>query len=133
MEPWGTPGFTFFHVEIYSLRTTRCFLSFKTWRGLVNFLVWYFKLVWKWYHHTTAYSNAFEISRKTLLTLRPSSSKEPYISWVTDNSWLMQESLVLKPNWVKEMSLLSIKNWNNSLNNNLSRIFPKIGSSDTGR
>ena len=44
----------------------------------------------------------------------------------------MQESPGLKPDWLREMSLFSIKNWNNLLNINLSRVLPQIGSSDTG-
>ena len=45
----------------------------------------------------------------------------------------MQVSPGLKPNLLEEMSLFSMKNWNISLNINLSRIFPQIGCSDTGR
>ena len=44
----------------------------------------------------------------------------------------MHESLDLKPDWLEEISLFSIKYSNISLNNNLPRIFPQIGSSNTG-
>ena len=49
------------------------------------------------------------------------------------HGWLMQEPPGLKPDWLEEMSLLSIKISSNSLNINLSRIFPQIDSSDTER
>ena len=48
----------------------------------------------------------------------------------------MQESSSLKPYLLEEMSFqdwISIKNSIISLNINLSRIFPQIGSSATGR
>ena len=103
MEIWGTPALTFFHVENYPLRTTRCFLSFKS--SLKNLLKsipfskfskfpdMRFWVSLKMIPSCHTLSNAFEISRKTILTSRPS-SKELYVSWVIDNSWLMQESLV---------------------------------------
>ena len=47
-------------------------------------------------------SNAFDISRKTLLTSNPSSS-DLYISRVIDKSWLTQESPGLKPDWFCEI------------------------------
>ena len=78
------------------------------------------------------FSNVYKMSSKTLLTSRPS-SKEMFIPWVIDNSWLMQESPGLIPDWLEEMSLFSIKNSNISLNINLSRIFPEIDTSDNGR
>ena len=49
------------------------------------------------------------------------------------HGWLMQEPPGLKPDWLEEMSLLSIKISSNSLNINLSRIFPQKDSSDTER
>ena len=52
------------------------------------------------------------MSKKTLLTPNPL-SKDVKISWVIDNSWLMQES----PGW-KPISL--------------SNILPQIGSKETG-
>ena len=133
MEPWGTPALTFFHEKNCPLRTTHCFLSFKKLRkGCSKFPDMPFWVNWKTIPSCHTLSNAFEILRKTLLTSRPS-SKELYISWVIDKSWLIQESPGLKPDWMEEISLFSIKNSNISLNINLSRIFPHIGSSDTGR
>ena len=133
MEPWGTPVLTFFHVENCPLRTTLCFLCFK--KSSKRFSKFPDLSIWvslKMIPSCYILSNAFEISRKTLLTSRRS-SKELYISWVIDNSWLMQETPGLKPDWLEEMSLFSIKKSNISLNINLSRIFPQIGGSDTGR
>ena len=72
-------------------------------------------------------SNAFDISKKTLLTSSPT-SKDLYVSWVIDNSWLMQEL----PGFDK-ISLFSIKKLNILLNSNLSRIFLQIGNNDTER
>ena len=43
-----------------------------------------------------AVMNAFDISRKTFLTLHPSPANL-YISGVIDKSWLRQESPGLKP------------------------------------
>ena len=132
MEPWGTPALTFFTVENCSLRITRCFLSFKKSRKRFSkFPDMPFWVSLKMIPSCQTLSNAFEISRNTRVTSRPS-SKELYISWVIDKSWLIQESPCLKPDWLAEISLFSIKNSNISLNINLSRIFPHIGSSDTG-
>ena len=133
MEPWGTPALTFFDVENRPLRATHCFLSFK--KSPKRFSKYPDMPFWvslKMIPPFHTLPNAFEISRKTLVTSRPS-SKELYVSWVIDNSWLMQESPGLKADWPEEISLFSIKNSNISLNINLSRIFPQIGSSDTGR
>ena len=76
-------------------------------------------------------SNAFDISRKTLLSSSPTYIQ--YISWVIDNSWLMPESPGLKLDWFDEISLFSIKKLNVSLNINLLRIFPQISNNDTER
>ena len=45
----------------------------------------------------------------------------------------MQESSGLKPDRFDEISLFSIKNLNNLLNSNLSRIFSQTGNNDTRR
>ena len=133
MEPWGTPALTFFHVENCPLRTTRCFLLFKKWRKrLSKFPDMSFWVSLKMIPSCHILSNAFEISRNTLLTSRPS-SKELYLSWVINNSWLIQESPRSKPAWLVKISQFSIKNSNISLNINLSRIFPNIFSSDIRR
>ena len=133
MEPWGSPVLTFFHVKKYKLKTTRCFPSFKNLRkrfSKFTYMRFWVSLKMIPLYHTI--SNAFETSRKRFLTSM-SSSRKLYISWVKDNSWLMQESPHLKSDWLEEMSLFSIKNSDISLNINLSRIFPQIGSSDTRR
>ena len=46
--------------------------------------------------------------KKTLLTSN-SLSKGVKISWVIDNSWLMQEPPSWKPDWFLEMSLSAEK------------------------
>ena len=51
-------------------------------------------------------SRALDMSKKTLLTFNPL-SKDAKISWVIDNSWLIQESPGWKPNWFLEMNLIS--------------------------
>ena len=53
-------------------------------------------------------SKALDMSKKTLLTSHPL-SKDEQISWVIDNSWLMQESPGWQPDWFLEMSLLPVK------------------------
>ena len=127
MEAWGTPTLIFLHVENCPLRTYP--KSRKRFSKLPDMPFWIsLKIMPSCY----TLSNTSEISRKTLLTLRPL-SKEPYILWVIDNSWLMQESPILNPDWLEEMSLFSLRNWNISLNIDLSSIFPQICSSDTGR
>ena len=45
------------------------------------------------------------MSKKILLTSNPL-SKDVKISWIIDNSWLIQESLGWKPDQFLEMSLL---------------------------
>ena len=53
-------------------------------------------------------SKALDMSKKALLTFDPL-SKDVEISWVIDNSWLMQESPSWKRDWFLEMSLLAEK------------------------
>ena len=48
------------------------------------------------------------MSKKTLLTSNRL-SKGVKISWLIDNSWLMQESPGWKPDWFLEISLLAEK------------------------
>ena len=128
MEPWCTLALAFFHAENCLLRITCCFFHLK--RHPIPYIQFWVSLKMIPSCHTL--SNTFEILSNTLLNLRPS-SKELYISWLIDNSWLIQESPGLKPDWQEEISLFSIKNLSISLNINLSRFFPHIGSSDTGR
>ena len=49
-----------------------------------------------------------DMSKKTLLTSN-SLSQDVKISWVIDNSWLLQESSGWKSDWFLEMSLLAEK------------------------
>ena len=49
-----------------------------------------------------------DMSKKTLLTSNPL-SQDVKISWVIDNSWLLQESSGWKSDWFLEMSLLAEK------------------------
>ena len=126
MEPWGTPALKFFHVENYPLRIARCFLSFKkSHERFRKFPDLPFSISLKMIPLCHTLSKVFGISKNILLTSSPS-SKELYISWLIDNSWLIQELPGLKPDWLEEISLFS-------LNINLSRISPHIGSSYTGR
>ena len=53
-------------------------------------------------------SKGLDMSKKTRLTSNPL-SKDVKISWVIDNSWLIQESPGWKPDWFLEMSLLTEK------------------------
>ena len=55
-------------------------------------------------------SNTFPISRKTPLT-SILSSKDLYILWVKEKSWLTEESPGLKPDWFEEIKLFSIRNF----------------------
>ena len=56
-----------------------------------------------------ALSNAFEMSKNIPWTSRPS-SKDLQISCVMDRSWLMHESLGLKPDWLGDIKLIPVKN-----------------------
>ena len=76
-------------------------------------------------------SNAFEISTKILLTSRPS-SKKLYISWVIDNSCLMQESPGFKTRLTWRNEFIFSKKLEHFIKIDFSRIFPQIGSSNTG-
>ena len=53
-------------------------------------------------------SKAFDMSKKTLLTSN-SLSKDIKISWVIDNSWVIQGPPGWKPDWFLEMKLLAEK------------------------
>ena len=72
------------------------------------------------------------MSRKTLLTSKPL-SKDWHVSWVIDNNWLIHESPGLKPDWLEEINSFSMKYSYNLLYNKRSKIFPQIGSKDTGQ
>ena len=52
---------------------------------------------------------------------------------VIDNSWLMQEPPDLKSDWLSKIRLFSSKKLNSSLKISLSKIFPHIGSNETGQ
>ena len=53
-------------------------------------------------------SKALDMSKKTLLISNPL-SEDVKISWVIDNSWLIQEFPGWKPDWLLETSLLAEK------------------------
>ena len=76
-------------------------------------------------------SKALDMSKETLLTSDPL-SKDVKISWVIDNSWLMQESPGWKPDWFLQMTLLAEKLINISLKITLSNILLQIESKETG-
>ena len=78
-----------------------------------------------------ALPNVFGVYRKTLLTSKPSLN-DLYISWVTAESWFMQESPDLNLYSLNEISSFSIKNLNISLKINFWKNFSLIGSKDTG-
>ena len=110
MKPWGTPAFKL-HFKGYQI--CHCF-SLKIIPSC----------------HTL--SKALHMSRYTLRTSKLS-SKDWYLSWVIDQSWLMQESPGLKPDWLWDIRSFSIKNPNNPLNIHHSRILLHTGSKDIGR
>ena len=55
------------------------------------------------------------------------------MSWVIDNNWLIQETHGLKPDLLEEINSFSMKYSYKPLYNKSSKIFPQIGSKDTGR
>ena len=62
-----------------------------------------------------------------------SSSNELQILLVIDNSWLLQESPDLNPDWSRKIRLFSSKKSTSSLKISLSKIFRHIGSNETGQ
>ena len=128
METWGTPALTSDQSQTCPFNKTLCFLflrnSHKRFSKLPDIP---FRFNLKKRPSCQTLSNAFHISRKSPLTLNPSST-DLYIYWL-----FMQESPGLNPNWLGEMSSFSIKNLNISLKINFSKIFPQIGSRDIGR
>ena len=75
-------------------------------------------------------SKAFEIPRKTLLTLSPASN-DSYISCVIDINWLMHESPGLKLDSLGEIELVSLKNLN--IEYRFFKNLPQIGNSEMGQ
>ena len=72
-------------------------------------------------HSCQTLSKAFDMSKNTPLTSR-SLSKDCYISWVIERSWLIEESPGRKPDWLDDNKSFSFKNLYSSLNKSLSKI-----------
>ena len=72
------------------------------------------------------------MSKKPPLTSSPS-SKDWYISWVIDINWFIHESPGLKPDWFWEIKSFSIQYSKSLLYIKRSKIFPQMGSKETGR
>ena len=89
----STPVFTLVHVETCPFKTTLCLLgSLKIYIKTSADTPFYLKIIFS----CRTLLNAFDISRKTILTSNPSSN-DLYNSCVIDKSWLIQESASLKP------------------------------------
>ena len=97
IKPFGTPALTLIHIKTWSFKTTFYFLFLKKshnkFKNLPD-MPFCFNLKIIPSCHTLL--NAFDISRKTLLTSNPSSDNL-YISCVIDKNWLTQKSPGLKP------------------------------------
>ena len=61
------------------------------------------------------------------------SPKDLQISWVTNRSWSIHESPGLKPDWLGDIKLFSVKNLYILLYIILSNIFPATGSKGIGQ
>ena len=59
--------------------------------------------------------------------------KKLIISCVIERSWFTQESPGLKPDWLEEFNLLSMKNSNKPFKIKRLKSLPQIGGSETGR
>ena len=109
IDPWGTRAFTSLQDECWPFKTTLCFLEFKrSFESSSNLpdMPFFWSLNIRLSCHTL--SNAFDVSKNTRRTSKPS-SKDLYISWVIERSWLMQESPPLNPDWCDDIILLSIR------------------------
>ena len=119
VEPRGTPTVTFRPWDVWPLRLNLCFLSLK-------------KLD-KRSKKDTRDDILRQFKKGTLChTLSKASKMSKKCFWngklrAIDNSWLMQESPGLNPDWFGEIRLFSGKKLISSLKISLSRIFPNIG------
>ena len=90
-------------------------------------------------HHQTQISPSCQTLSEALYISKDTSnfynlsSDDLSIFWVIGNNWLIHKSLGLKPDWFGEIKLLEIKILSLSLKISLSKIFPQIGSTETGR
>ena len=92
IKPRGIPVLTLIHVETCSFKTTLSFLFLKkSYNKFKSSPDMPFCLNLKIKPSCNTLSNAFDISRKTLLTSN-TSSNDLYISCTIDKSWLIQES-----------------------------------------
>ena len=133
IKPFGTPALTLIHIKTWSFKTTFYFLFLKkSHNKFKNLPDMPFCFNLKIIPSCHALLNAFDISRKTLLTSNPSSDNL-YISCVIDKNWLTQKSPGLKPYSFCKIRPFLIRNRNISLNIKRSRILPQIGSNETGR
>ena len=127
----GTPTLTTVHEKTCPSKLTFYFLSFnksdKTLSRLPKMLFCFSLKIILLCQNS---SNAFEILQKTPFTSNPS-SKDLYILWLINKTWLIQESSGLKPDWFEEIKLFSLRNLNISLNISHSNIFLQIGSNKT--
>ena len=99
IDPCWTPAFILAQAETWALSTTLCCLLLKKSIRMFNSLPEMpFCSSLKITPSCQTLSKALHISKKTLLTSIPS-SKDLRISWIIDNSWFIQESPGLKPNW----------------------------------
>ena len=120
------------HEESWPFKTTFCFLSFKKSVRVLKRLSdmpFCFNLKIKPLCHTL--SKAFDMSKYTNQTSW-SYSKDYYIWCIIDRSCYVKESPGLKPNWLGDIKLYSVKNWNMLSYNNISNILSEIGSKEIG-
>ena len=110
IDPCWTPAFILAQAETWALSLTLyCLLLKKSIRMFNSLPEMPFCSSLKITPSCQTLSKALDISKKTLLTSIPS-SKDLRISWVIDNSWFIQESPGLKPNWWGVINFFSRKN-----------------------
>ena len=101
------------NVEHLQLLFTLCFLYFRNFSKVFSKLPatpFWFDL--KITSLCQTLSKALDMSRKTPLTSIPL-SKDWYISWVIENSWLIHKCPALKPDWLEEINSFLLKCWYN--------------------
>ena len=124
IEPWSTPVSMLAKGEAYPFKITHCFLKLR--KSVIIFKIW------------SDIPFCFHLNKRplcqtlsnTALTSRLL-SKDWYASWVVERSWLIQKSTGLKPDWLSDIKLFSMKDLNILSYNNLSKILPKTGRNNT--
>ena len=127
-DPWRNPASILVHEEYCAFKTTVCFLKFKKWVIISNEFFWNTILL----SFACPCAVPYQMLLKCLkIYLEPQEHRQKIFKFqVIGRSWLIHESLGLKPDWLEYVKLFSVKNSNILLHNILSNIFRTTGSKD---